>query len=142
MALIFRPDEKGILTDRQIGRLADAGAIICGRDFDPDQVQPASLDLRLGEVAYRVRASFLPGPTATVMERIDAFGMHRIDWPDGSTNFYLAHQDWIRLLRRCGFEIEDLVQLRPAADATTTHLTPQAASVRIGNSSSLTSNPS
>ena len=47
------------------------------------------------------------------------FGLHRIDWPDGSTNFYLPHQEWIRLLRRSGFEIEDLVQLRPAADATT-----------------------
>ena len=47
------------------------------------------------------------------------FGLHRIDWPDGSTNFYLSHQEWIRLLRRSGFEIEDLVQLRPAADATT-----------------------
>ncbi len=47
------------------------------------------------------------------------FGLHRIDWPDGSTNFYLPHQEWIRLLRRSGFEIEDLMQLRPAADATT-----------------------
>jgi SAM-dependent methyltransferase len=47
------------------------------------------------------------------------FGLHRIDWPDGSTGFYLPHQEWIRLLRRSGFEIEDLAQLRPAAGATT-----------------------
>jgi SAM-dependent methyltransferase len=47
------------------------------------------------------------------------FGLHRVDWPDGSTNFYLPHQEWIRLLRRSGFEIEDLVQLRPGAGAST-----------------------
>ncbi len=44
-----------------------------------DQVQPASLDLRLGEVAYRVRASFLPGPRHTVDEKLDLLSMHRID---------------------------------------------------------------
>ena len=54
-----------------IATLAKAGGIIRSTDFDPDQIQPASLDLRLGEVAYRVRASFLPGPRATVAERID-----------------------------------------------------------------------
>jgi dCTP deaminase len=49
-----------------------------------DQIQPASLDLRLGEVAYRVRASFLPGPNATVMEKLDDLSMHRIDLTDGA----------------------------------------------------------
>ena len=39
--------------------------------LDADQIQPASLDLRLGEVAYRVRASFLPGPDKTVDDRLD-----------------------------------------------------------------------
>ncbi|HJQ83572.1 MAG TPA: class I SAM-dependent methyltransferase [Candidatus Binatia bacterium] len=49
-----------------------------------------------------------------------AFGMYRVEWPgDPSVEFHLAHGDWIRLLRRCGFEVEDLVELRPAADATT-----------------------
>lgn len=47
-----------------------------------------------------------------------AFGLHRVDWPDGSINFYLPHGGWIRLLRRCGFEIEDLIELRPAPDAS------------------------
>ena len=47
-----------------IAALAKAGGDICPRtDFAPDQIQPASLDLRLGDVAYRVRASFLPGRT-------------------------------------------------------------------------------
>ena len=49
-----------------------------------------------------------------------SFGMHRIEWPgDPGVEFHLSHGDWIRLLRRCGFEIEDLVELRPSADATT-----------------------
>ena len=49
-----------------------------------------------------------------------AFGMYRVEWPgDLGVEFHLSHGDWIRLLRRAGFEIEDLVELRPAADATT-----------------------
>ena len=47
------------------------------------------------------------------------FDLHRIDWPDGSTNFFLSHAEWIRLLRRSGFEIEDLVELRPGPEAET-----------------------
>ena len=62
---------KGILPDHMIAELAKSGGIRPARDFAPDQIQPASLDLRLGEVAYRVRASFLPGPQTTVAERID-----------------------------------------------------------------------
>jgi dCTP deaminase len=53
-------------------------------DFVPDQIQPASLDLRLGEVAYRVRASFLPGPHTTVAERIDELKLHEIALGDGA----------------------------------------------------------
>src|SRR3984957_7646449 len=49
-----------------------------------DQVQPASLDLRLGEVAYRVRASFLPGARSTVKEKLDQLSMHRIDLTAGT----------------------------------------------------------
>ncbi|MCB1486954.1 MAG: 2'-deoxycytidine 5'-triphosphate deaminase, partial [Bauldia sp.] len=45
---------------------------------------PASLDLRLGPVAYRVRASFLPGPDATVAERIEALKLHEIDLTSGA----------------------------------------------------------
>jgi dCTP deaminase len=43
------------------------------------QIQPASLDLRLGGMAYRVRASFLPGEGALVQDKIDAFAMHRFE---------------------------------------------------------------
>src|SRR5438477_11906487 len=49
-----------------------------------DQVQPASLDLRLGEVAYRVRASFLPGPGASVGDKLDRLSMHQMDLTEGA----------------------------------------------------------
>jgi dCTP deaminase len=49
-----------------------------------DQFQPASLDLRLGPIAYRVRASFLPGKNATVQERLEELAMHKMDITDGA----------------------------------------------------------
>ena len=61
MPLTFAIEDKGILPDRMIAALAADGGILPSTAFVPDQIQPASLDLRLGEVAYRVRASFLPG---------------------------------------------------------------------------------
>jgi dCTP deaminase len=84
LPLAFAPDQKGILPDRMIATLAKAGAIICDQPFVPDQIQPASLDLRLGAVAYRVRASFLPGPGATVAHRIDQLKLHEIELGDGA----------------------------------------------------------
>jgi hypothetical protein len=48
-----------------------------------------------------------------------AFGMYRVEWPGSpSVEFHLSHGDWIRLLWRSGFEIEDLIELRPAVGAT------------------------
>ena len=67
-----------------IAALAQDGAIVRGCEFQPDQIQPASLDLRLGAVAYRVRASFLPGPHATVAERINELRLHEIALADGA----------------------------------------------------------
>ena len=46
---------------------------------DADQVQPASLDLRLGPVAYRLPASFLPGPGRTVAQRVSELATHEVD---------------------------------------------------------------
>jgi dCTP deaminase len=59
-----------------IAALAEAGGISAAYPFAPDQIQPASLDLRLGAVAYRVRASFLPGPGTTVAQRIAELKLH------------------------------------------------------------------
>src|SRR5947209_8745021 len=67
-----------------IAVLVRDGAILRGYDLVPDQIQPASLDLRLGEVAYRVRASFLPGPDTTVAQRIDELKLHEITLGDGA----------------------------------------------------------
>ena len=48
------------------------------------------------------------------------FGMHRFEWSgDESVEFHLGHGDMIRLLRECGLEVEDLLELRPHPDATT-----------------------
>jgi SAM-dependent methyltransferase len=48
------------------------------------------------------------------------FGIHRFEWPDDdSVEFHLGHGDMIRLLRRCGLQVEDLLELRPPPDATT-----------------------
>jgi dCTP deaminase len=68
----------GVFPARFIERLRTEGAIVAP-PFDVDQVQPASLDLRLGDVAYRVRSSFLPGPEQTVAERIKSLELHRLD---------------------------------------------------------------
>jgi SAM-dependent methyltransferase len=60
------------------------------------------------------------GLPATNELRRPAFGMYRTEWPtDSAVEFHLSHGDWIGLLRRCGFEIEALVELRPPATATT-----------------------
>jgi SAM-dependent methyltransferase len=50
------------------------------------------------------------------------FGMHRFEWPDDeSVEFHLGHGDMIRLLRRCSFDVEDLIEIRPAPGATASH---------------------
>ncbi|KKC35403.1 2-deoxycytidine 5-triphosphate deaminase [Devosia epidermidihirudinis] len=75
---------QGVFPARLIELLASQGAIMTSRPFDIDQVQPASLDLRLGDVAYRVRSSFLPGPSHSVAERIEALKLHEIDLTKGA----------------------------------------------------------
>ncbi|HTX48445.1 MAG TPA: 2'-deoxycytidine 5'-triphosphate deaminase [Caulobacteraceae bacterium] len=73
----------GILPSQSIDALIATGAIAAGRPFDHDQVQPASLDLRLGARAWRVRASFLPGLGRKVAERIADVAMHELDLSGG-----------------------------------------------------------
>jgi dCTP deaminase len=69
----------GILPAHGIASLIEEGKVRLARLPDADQIQPASLDLRLDAVAYRVRASFLPGPDVTVAERLEALKLHEID---------------------------------------------------------------
>src|ERR1700761_8638108 len=74
----------GILPCQAIDGLIQAGAVTAQTPFDPDQVQPASLDLRLGERAWRVRASFLPGLGRKVTERLPDVAMHQLDLTRGA----------------------------------------------------------
>jgi len=78
------PQMQGVLPDSELDAMIAAGRIAADPAIDPAQIQPASLDLRLGRVAYRVRASFLAGNGATVADRIAAFEMHRMDLSGGA----------------------------------------------------------
>ncbi|HET6947903.1 MAG TPA: SAM-dependent methyltransferase, partial [bacterium] len=51
----------------------------------------------------------------------DYFGMHRLEWSDDddAVEFHIGYGDWIRLLRRSGFEVEDLIEIQAPAGATT-----------------------
>ncbi|MBN9554741.1 MAG: 2'-deoxycytidine 5'-triphosphate deaminase [Alphaproteobacteria bacterium] len=75
----------GILPSHVLKRLIAAGREIrADEDITAAQIQPASIDLRLGPVAYRVRASFLPGPNATVEEKLASVFMHQVDLTNGA----------------------------------------------------------
>ncbi|WP_297694633.1 2'-deoxycytidine 5'-triphosphate deaminase [Phenylobacterium sp.] len=78
------PERPGILPCQSIDALIAAGAIAADNPFEPDQVQPASLDLRLGARVWRVRASFLPGEGRKVAERIGEVAMHELDLVAGA----------------------------------------------------------
>ncbi|MDE2446585.1 MAG: 2'-deoxycytidine 5'-triphosphate deaminase [Alphaproteobacteria bacterium] len=74
----------GILPAAQIAAFCESGNIRMARKPDADQIQPASLDLRLGKVAYRVRASFLPGPKTTVAEKLKNLVLHEMNLEQGA----------------------------------------------------------
>ena len=74
----------GILPAQIIEKMVEAGAIGAARRLDPDQIQPASLDLRLGDIAYRVRASFLPGPQSLVADRLAKLKLHEFSLSAGA----------------------------------------------------------
>jgi dCTP deaminase len=69
----------GILPSQRISELIAHGRISASIPIEDDQIQPSSLDLRLGPVGYRMQASFLPGPKATVESRIKDLAMTKID---------------------------------------------------------------
>ena len=74
----------GILADRAIAALFEAGRLKSEARLDEDQIQPASLDLRLGSIAFRVRASFMPGPGHLVADKLDRLKLHVIDLSEGA----------------------------------------------------------
>jgi dCTP deaminase len=73
----------GILPAQAIRDLIAVGRIEASNEVAEEQIQPASLDLRLGEVAYRVRASFLPGPESTVQDKVSSLLITTIDLTGG-----------------------------------------------------------
>ncbi len=74
-----QPRTTGILPSQEITNLIARGNITASPAINPDHIQPASLDLRLGDMAHRVRASFLPGPNSTVEAKIKELRMTRVD---------------------------------------------------------------
>ena len=69
----------GILPSQTIKELIAKGPNHRRPPITEEQIQPASLDLRLGDIAHRVRASFLPGPSGTVESKIKELRMTRVD---------------------------------------------------------------
>lgn len=108
MSETARAARPGILPCQSIDALIAQGAITAERPFDKDQVQPASLDLRLGARAWRVRASFLPGRGRTVMDRIAEVAMHELDLTQGAV-----------LERGCVYiaELQEQLKLPPGVSA-------------------------
>jgi dCTP deaminase len=81
----FGRHDSGILPSHVLEKLVAAGReVIAAEPLVPGQIQPASIDLRLGAKAWRVRASFLPGPEARVSDRLPSVFMHEIDLTEGA----------------------------------------------------------
>jgi dCTP deaminase len=76
--------EAGILPAQAIRGLIAAGHVRLAEPMAADQLQPASLDLRLGSRAYRVRASFLPGPSRKVADKLADLQLHAIELGPGA----------------------------------------------------------
>jgi len=80
-----RDPTTGLLPSQMLREaVAQGREILSPQPIGDEQIQPASIDLRLGEAAYRVRASFLPGTKASVRDKLDQLSMHRIDLTQGA----------------------------------------------------------
>jgi len=76
--------EHGILPAQAIRALISGGALRLAEPASTGQLQPASIDLRLGPKAFRVRASFLPGPGSKVADKLADLKLHEINLEDGA----------------------------------------------------------
>jgi dCTP deaminase len=84
ISAVSREMRTGVLPFQSLQTMLREHEIWAQQDITPAQLQPASLDLRLGPVAYRVRASFLPGPDATVLDRVKELDGYEIDLSQGA----------------------------------------------------------
>lgn len=82
----MKPGEmmNGVLPDSEIRKLIESGVISAASPLIPEQIQPASLDLRLGNTAYRLRASFLAGRGRRISDRLSDLQMHEMRLEDGA----------------------------------------------------------
>ncbi len=83
-------------------------------------LRPGGRLVFLGNSPISLLCSPATGPVLEQLQR-PQFGMHRFDWTsdDDGIAFWLAHGDWIRLLRANGFDVLALIEIYPAADAVT-----------------------
>ena len=90
--------EYGLLNHRHIVNLIEQGVISAETPIAAEQIQPASLDLRLGRRGFRLRASFLPGPKAHIAQKAKTLSMHEFTLDDAD--------DAMVLERNCTYLIE------------------------------------
>lgn len=77
--------DSGVIPYQGLRSLVREGHLTSHVEILPDQFQPASVDLRLGRRAWRVRASFLPGPDSTVIDRVKQLDdLPEIDLSEGA----------------------------------------------------------
>ncbi|MBT5799094.1 MAG: 2'-deoxycytidine 5'-triphosphate deaminase [Alphaproteobacteria bacterium] len=74
----------GVLPSQTLSALIKQNVINASTPFLSEQIQPASIDLRLGFKAWRIQASFLPGTGSTVEEKLDKFALHELDLKQGA----------------------------------------------------------
>lgn len=74
----------GVLASQHLEQLINDSVIMASEKLDNLQIQPASMDLRLGDTAFRVRSSFLPGKDRTVVQCLADMAMHQIDLSNGA----------------------------------------------------------
>jgi len=80
----LRSADRGVLPLEHIQELIADGVLHAEQPFEESQLQPASIDLRLGTTAIQVRASFLPGPEGTVEDAAAPLLIQRLDLSEGA----------------------------------------------------------
>ncbi len=80
------PDTRttGVLPSQRLEDLISAGHITASTPIESNQIQPSSIDLRLGAIAYRVHASFLPNSKATVLRKLQDLQLGEMDLTSGA----------------------------------------------------------
>jgi dCTP deaminase len=98
----------GVLPYQALAAMIRARELVAVPDIEANQIQPASMDLRLGRYAYRVRASFLPGARSTVMDKVKEMdGYPPLDLAGGAV-----------LEKGCVYVVELLESVRLASHVT------------------------